>query len=428
MQNFYLIRWLRENSGLDPDILDSIKFELDKRIYYYGAQFAYPAERPAFRARLDGVRNALKDAALSFKKQGAEIPGAKSGVRISSNAYFSFNSALAGQGFEVFDAPWSMGRGKLVDPALHRRIRAVRAFLEKADLKELLTEEFASELRALKAGLKDYYGRAGIAALVVPFDLPVFERLAIKVFKELGRPSFISLHGLPARYNSADENRTDYLLVWGDKIKEAYIRAGIAPGKIFITGHPAHRTLPAKAPRFSLDDVLVISKPMGGAQHSTEEILSDRGNLVLYLYSVRKVLEKAGVLRVRLRLHPSESARWYRRFVDEKFFTFDTEPLSASLARSSLVIGPTSTVLLDSLLAGVNYLIYDPAISGLDTVNFPLVPPFDGTERGIPAAHTEEALKKMLDSRTCVDPEALGGYIKTPFNLSFIKELLRQKA
>jgi len=416
-----------ESSGLDPDIIDSLRYELDKRIYHYGAQFAYPTERSAAERRLGGIKSAFKEVARVFKKNHVVIHGEDPGVRISSNAYFSFNAALAEQGFKVSRAPWDMGRSELGNAGLYRRICSVVERLKNADFKELLTEEFASEIHGLKSGLKDYYLRAGIDAIVVPFDLPVFERLAIKIFKELGRSSFISLHGLPGRYNNIDDNRPDYLLVWGEKIKECYVRAGISPGKIFVTGHPAYRVLTLKPPRFSLDNVLVISKPMGGSQHCAEEILSDRGNLVLYLYSVRKVLEKAGVRHARLRLHPSESAHWYDRFVDENFFTIDKKPLPESLRCSSLLVGPTSTVFLESLLAGVDYLIYDPAVDGMDTVNYPLVPPFDGMEKGVPAAHNEDEFEKMLGARSCVDPAVLDGYIKTPFDLSFVAGLIAKK-
>jgi hypothetical protein len=425
MQNFYLVRWLKENSGLAPDIIDSLKFELDKRIYYYGAHFACPAERSIISRRLSEVKTALKETLLPLKKS---CPCGKSGGgRISSNAYFNFNAALTEQGFSVFAAPWHMRRGELGDAGLYYRIQKINSQLEKADFKDLLTREFAADVLALKAGLKEYYLRADISALVVPFDLPFFERLAINIFKELGRPSFISLHGLPGRYNNVDDNRTDYLLVWGEKIKEFYVRAGISPEKIFVTGHPAYRTPLVKKLRFSLDDVLVVSKAMGGAQHSAEEILSDRGNLMLYLYSMHKALEKAGVRKVRLRLHPSESRCWYKRFLDGDFFVLDKEDLAVSLGRASLVVGPTSTLFVESLVAGVNYLIYEPALGGRDMVNYPLVPPFDGTEPGIPAAKNEEELSQLLLSRCPVAPSALGEFIKTPFDISFLKNLIPGK-
>jgi hypothetical protein len=33
-----------------------------------------------------------------------------------------------------------------------------------------------------------------------------------------------------------------------------------------------------------------------------------------------------------------------------------------------------------------------------------------------------------LAARSCVDPAALGGYIKTPFDVSFIGELIAKKS
>jgi hypothetical protein len=67
MQNFYLIRWLNENSALDPDIIDCLSYELDKRIYYYGDQFASPFERSAVAGKVGRMKSALKEAVLSVK-------------------------------------------------------------------------------------------------------------------------------------------------------------------------------------------------------------------------------------------------------------------------------------------------------------------------------------------------------------------------
>jgi len=427
MQNFYLVRWLREKSGLDPEIIDSLKYELDKRIYYYGGQFATPYEKTDGGRRLAALKTSVREIVLSFKSKGRTSPAGSAGTRVSSNAYFSFNKALKELGFGVSDAPWRLGRRELGDDELYFRIRRMIARLENDDFSLLVRPEFAAEIHALEAALKKYYSKAGFSALVVPFDLPFFERLAIKIFRELGLPSFVSLHGLPGRYNAIDDNRADYLLVWGDRIKDSYARAGVPPEKIFVTGHPGYRKPAAGAPRFSLDDVLVLSKAVPGAQNTAEQILSDRGNSILYLCSLRKALEKAGVRRARLRLHPSESAAWYERFLGGDFFVPDNAPLTASLARASLTIGPTSTVFLESLLAGVNYLVYEPAAGGLDLLNYPLVPPFDGSDPAVPAAADEEALGALLASGRRADPAVLAGYIRTPFDLSFLPALLSRK-
>jgi len=425
MQNFYLFRWLKDHSGLDPDILDTLKYELDKRIYYYGGHFSAPFERSVLEERLVSLHAMVKGLFLAYGKGQKSASDLDPVARISSNAYFTFNASLCAGGFAVSGAPWLMRRNELGDSRLYGKISAVRSCLESADFKEIISERFFGKIRELKSELKSYYLRERISALIVPFDMPFFERLAINIFRELGRSSFVSLHGLPGRYNAVDDNRADYLLVWGEKIKEYYVRAGVPESKIFVTGHPAYRAPQGGALRFSFEDVLVISKSMAGAQQSSEEILGDRGNLLLYLYSVRKALAELGVKRARLRLHPSESAVWYRRFIDDDFYVIDRAPLDHSLSRASLVIGPTSTVFVESLIKGVNYLVYEPALAGRDVMNYPLVPPFDGTERGVPVANDERGLAVLLKTRTAVTPEALSGFIRAPFDTSKVCGLLR---
>lgn len=419
MQNFYLVRWLKENSGLEPDIIDSLKFELDKRLYYYGEQFAFPFEKAGARLAMDRLKFGAKEKILRYKAaapRGGKLP------RICSNAYFQFNKAVAECGFDLRPVPWQPG-GAGADKKLARLISKINCVLYSGDFKDLITPGFAADVAALKSGLKTWFEREEIRALTLPFDMPFFERLAIKVFRQLGRPSFVALHGLPGRYNNIDDNRADYLLVWGNRIRDYYAAAGVPAEKIFVTGHPGYPDIKQVAPRFALDNVLVISKSMNGAQHSAEEVLSDRGNLVLYLYSIEAVLKAAGVERARLRLHPSESAAWYRRFLDGGFYTFDKDDLKTSLGKASLVIGPTSTVFLESLIAGVNYLIYEPAAGGLDLVNYPLVPPFDGSEPGVPAAHGEAELARLIEGKAAVKPGVLTEYIKPKFDTAFLQKV-----
>lgn len=413
--SFYLPRWLKEEGGLDPELADLLKYELDKRIYYYGGQFAAPQERGYLEGKYRGLKALARGAAARLKPAGRGA--ARAAGLVSSNAYFNLNAELAAAGFAAEGAPWTLGRAQLADDALYARMGRLKKAFELAGFAGLVGPAFLDEVRAFRAELKEFYRRRGYTALVVPFDMPFFERCAIAAFKELGRPSFVALHGLPGRYNAEDDNRADYLLVWGERVKELYVKAGVRPEKIFVTGRPGLAAQPPRGPRFSTEDVLVLSKSMNGTQHSGGVVLTDRGNLPLYLLSLRKGLEAAGVRRARLRLHPSESAAWYRGFLGGDFYSFDTAPLAESLARATLVAGPTSTVFLDALLAGVGYLVYEPAAGGLDLTNYPLVPPFDGSEPGVPRAGTPEELAAFVAAKKAARPEALEPYLKTPFDL-----------
>jgi hypothetical protein len=232
------------------------------------------------------------------------------------------------------------------------------------------------------------------------------------------------LHGLPGRYNQIDDNRSDYLIVWGEKIREHYIKVGINPNKIFISGHPSYKQPELTKLKFSFDSVLILTKPLNGVHMSDGVILGNRANLILYLYSVEKILKRFGIKSVRFRPHPSENASWYLKFINNNFYKVDKGNLSESIKKSTLIIGPTSTVFLESLYYGVNYVVYEPAIKNIDLINCPLVPPFDGTDSKIPVSNDETELEYILKNKIMVNPTCFNDYITTPFNLSFVKNLI----
>ena len=171
--------------------------------------------------------------------------------------------------------------------------------------------------------------------------------------------------------------------------------------------------------------MLVLTKSIVGAHHSDGVILGDRANLILYLYSVEKILKSLGINCVRFRPHPSENENWYLKFINKDFYKFDNENLQKSIQNSSLIIGPTSTVFLESLYYGVNYVVYEPSINNIEITNCQLVSPFDGTDPKIPVAKTEDELEYILKNKILVDPTCFNDYISTPFDLSFVKKLIK---
>ena len=57
-------------------------------------------------------------------------------------------------------------------------------------------------------------------------------------------------------------------------------------------------------------------------------------------------------------------------------------------------------------------------------MNDKLVPPFDGTEPRVPVAKNEEELSYLLKNKEKVNTSFISEYIKTPFDISFIKNLV----
>jgi hypothetical protein len=422
MQNFYLIDYLKSNKKLSPELLDSLKAELDRHIYYYGNHFKYPKERPHKNNIIASVKRHLSMTLHLIKSPKAD----QDKKTILSNAYFTTNSELRKLNYNVYSPCWWMASDGVVLSTLNIYLKSeeIKRKFELGSFLELTSQVFAKQVDDFCNDLSKFYTQKKISALIVPNDVSFFENLSIQLCKKNKIPSFIFLHGLPGRYNIIDENRSDYLIVWGEKIKENYVKTGFDPAKIFISGHPYYKTIPVQKLRFSLENILVLTKSMNGGQHSEEVILGDRGNSILYLLKIQETLMSLGVKRIRYRPHPCENPSWYQRFLDPDFFVLDTLTLEQSLIQSTLVIGPTSTVMVESLYHGANYLIFEPNVNGIDLFNYPLVAPFDGKDNKVPLAQTESDLIYLINSRIPIDISFLKDYIQTPFNLDFIKKLI----
>ncbi|HEY5123850.1 MAG TPA: hypothetical protein VIK14_08965, partial [Ignavibacteria bacterium] len=345
---------------------------------------------------------------------------------ILSNAYFSVNEELKNVGYQVFCPSWYMSHDRNIFSSLDIFFKSerIKYKLRNSDFIKLLRDDFIDEIDQFEKKLTILFKKRKIKSIFVPNDVDFFENLSIHICKQIGIPSFIFLHGLPGRFNRIDDNRSDYLIVWGEKIKENYIKAGMNPNKIFISGHPYYKQIHLNHLKFSFDRVLVLTKPLAGAHHSDGVILGDRANLLLYLYSIEKILKTVGIKSVRFRPHPCENGSWYLKFINNDFYKLDKGNLQQSIQNSSLIIGPASTVFLESLFYNVNYIIYEPSLNNIDLINYQLVPPFDGTDSKIPVSKNEAELEYMLKNKLKVDPTCLKDYITTPFDISFVKNLI----
>jgi len=429
MQNFYLIDYIKENFHIDQSVLESIKYELDQQIYYYGKQFKYPKERQDNFA--DKISKKITKALLHYIALISCLfrTNLNNGKKnILSNAYFSVNAELSKLNFNVYRPPWIIGRDfkVLAKREILKEVEYFKESFEKRSFIDLISQELINKIHVFKSKLKEYFLDSAMDALFVPNDLGFFENISINIFRQIKRPSFIFLHGLPGRYNNIDDNRADYLIVWGEKIKEHYVRAGVDHDKIFVSGHPYYKELKYKELRFTLDSPLIITKAMNGAPSDSknEFLLADRGNLILYLYMIQSVLRKFGVKSVRFRPHPSENSAWYLKFIDKDFFQVDNDDLRNSLRKSTIVIGPTSTVFLEAIYCGVNYICFEPSRNGIDLMNHKLVPPFDGSDERLPVAKDEKQLEMHIRDNTQVNIEIFNDYIKTPFDISFVKRMI----
>ena len=144
--------------------------------------------------------------------------------------------------------------------------------------------------------------------------------------------------------------------------------------------------------------------------------------LILYIYQVEHVLRQLGVKHARLRPHPSVDKLWLSKYIDMDFYSLDYESVNDSLNRSTMVIGPHSTLMIDALCNGVNYYVYEPGENGVTIRGAKLAPPSDGRNEWVRVAQSEKELIENIRGNNILDPRFLDGYLQ-PFSLTPIMDL-----
>lgn len=421
MNEFKYFDHLMENKFDDRFFLDIIKFELDKRLYHYGSNFVQNHEHIT-------NFNKLLFPLWYFKKYFShlKITNDSAKKKILSTSYFNLYQKLEQIGYSVYSPPFMINTNKVLRSwQLNMKSFELLKLIKFSNFNDLLNQSSFIQISEYINLFKATSVEKRIDALIVSNDETAINKIAIETFRKINKPSFIFLHGLPGVYNNLDNNRADYLIVWGAKIKEHFVKAGIDSKKIFVAGHPLFdikNTI--ENLRFSLDNILVTSKVLGGSQHSDGVHLTDRGNLIYYLNSIQSTLMRLGVKYVRLRPHPMQNVLWYQHFIDTKFFHLDSRSLNQSLDQSSLVIGPTSSLLVESYFHKVNYLVYEPLNNGLCLEGRQPAPPFDGSDSRIPVAISTDELFYLLKNKITIDGSFVYDYIQYPFDMSFLKKLI----
>jgi hypothetical protein len=391
----------------DKELAQAIKYELNRRIYHYGDHLkgVYSLKKTHIPLR-ESVRRIILFSRLFFAKRQSSAPF------LYSNAYVSASThPLQSSQFEFRRPPWdlSLRQKSTCHPRDFLFFQKVKGLVTTASINELLSDDFQKLVSECKNRLRSIYADPNCQGGIFSNDLCFFEVLSISVLRELGKPSFVFIHGLPGIYIPELNNLSTYTLVWGRKIKELMIENGSAPNKVLIAGHPFVR--PHSRPlKNSLERVLVISKAPGGAQfYDKQAVLADRGNCIHYCYLVQDSLKKAGVKNAILRIHPSEEPEFYKQSIDLDFYQLDTSPrLQDAFAKTTFVIGPTSSVFLEALHFGINYLAFD---LNLGPCNYPLYPPFDGSDARIATAKSPDELVNVLLSVKSTDPSVLAEYV-----------------
>jgi hypothetical protein len=425
----YLIKYLVDtaDNDLSKKYVDFFKVELDWQMYVSETHMS----KQYFRNR----KRTTKEKLLAFYQYSYALVSPKylkqsKNTKVLSTVYFPNKETLLNLGIDSYSPIWHpVGKknifGDLKTLQWHKNIQDR---IRNDDFHSFLESKFHAVLEEFQQHLLTTYIKQDFRALFLYTDQYFYSKYSIDIFKKMNRPSFVFTHGMPGIYNLEVDNRADYLMVWSEKIKQNYIDAGFLESKVKVVGHPRYSNIPKERTlRSDLSDVLVI--PVSSVtwhQHTYgDPVVNDTSLVVLYLYQVQNTLQKLGIKKARYRSHPSINQKWIHSFLDQDFYLFDTEMLPASLKRSSLVIGSNSTVLLEALISGVNYIAFDPKEdNGKNMSGYKAVPPFDGSEEKLMLANDENELEKILKSNLKTDYSLVQDYIQD-FDLSVINELIR---
>ncbi len=409
--------WFRNYN--DMDILE---FYYHYRLYRYGDHNKINQEN-----RVSTKKEILKDYArelLCFKKvlNKNRNPQIEGGKNILSSAYFGVNKYLRDLGYNTFDGPWRVNGSEhfVEDLSYIVSYYSFQRKLSRLSFQELISEKGEMVIASIVDKTSAMFRNNKIDAFIANSTHTYTNRIPLKAAQKIKIPTFVFLHGIPFPFYYEEPERSDYMIVWSKKIKDNFVKMTNYPAdRIFVSGHPLYSKLEYETFRFSFGNVLVIS-PSCEAERS-----QDRGNMVWFLYQIERALKKVGAKHARFRPHPHENPNWYLKFIDKDFYKIDSRPIGTALKESSLVVGTISTVVLEALYYGVNYVLYDPLDErGINIYGHKPVPPFDGTDEYLPVARTIEDLELLLKDKVQVDKRLFEEYIQTPFDISFIKELI----
>jgi hypothetical protein len=421
---------------LSPELLELLKYELDKHVYYFGQHFSHPYEG-AYppEHKLPIVEQALRMFSANIERLNLvpnlveELHRGRSSETLVCNAYFAWRKELEKVGWRVESPIWSNDQPLNEVEAIFRQQCALINELFRVDFRLLLDQTFLSALRETMKLVDLYYSSPIFKGVIVPYTLPFFEGYTIKYFQRTARPTFLAMHGILSCHHGwgMREHHTDFYVTWGPTLAKELIGAGLNPKQVIAAGHPDYQNVSVDSLRFDLNDVLVLGRCSMGAPSLHFPIYQNRSEQLDYVYRIQAVLKNAGVERARLRPHPSESPQWYASFVDTDFYQLDLAPLQQSIDSSSLAIGPVSSMLVDCAVRGLNYLIFDPAddYNPLDLHNYKPGLPFNGEDSRIPVAKTDQDLELFLTNKRAVNPSFISDYVGERFKPELITEAIR---
>ncbi|MCP4634076.1 MAG: hypothetical protein GY855_14215 [candidate division Zixibacteria bacterium] len=240
-----------------------------------------------------------------------------------------------------------------------------------------LISTFVSNEFSLLAAEVVHYRRLFIkyepTAVVVYNDTAPHQKLLVKLSEQMGIPSLLIQHGYHAEKNDGDKRLAPYLAVWGNAVKQQYVKDGRNPDSIVVTGNPYHEPFLNPISEKRGNFVLIITNPENRMTAFGEKSIPEK-----YMEEVVKAIKLTGKdLKFVVKLHPSESLEYYNRLFEYTDMPDIEIVKNANLIR--LLRTCQCVILPDSTVYSEAYLCRTPMIA-LNITGKNFEPPLNNNE------------------------------------------------
>lgn len=316
----------------------------------------------------------------------------------------------------VYSSLWSFKNNNkiLFDLKLFICFVKISAILKFANYYTIKSGNYDHYFKSWFTLLSNYLITNNFKRIILSHDLTFFEKSIIHVSKINNITTSVYLHGIPARYNEIDDQRADELYVWGDAIRSNYLKVKKNKCRIKVVGHPIFsKNFDNSFPVINnYDRILILTKSINKIPHSFLFRNINKSAPIEYLENIKYVVSKF-TERVDLKLHPSESDSFYKGYIDQSFFNFVKV---IEFSKYDLIIGPSSTVLIESMINKIPYIVFEPTENNKDSHSNKIVSPFNGEDSRVPVCKTTIELEKLLNKNSFkIDKSFLEDYLSNSF-------------
>jgi hypothetical protein len=260
---------------------------------------------------------------------------------------------------------WEKTQAFLKDHAeviqLYAKVVATKINMQKTLVDLWLRSNLAYIIMSIIA-IKALLTRVEIKCCVSACEINIHGRIIALLCAQLNIPSILLQHASPDVPNELLIGTiSEVVCVYSEIQRDIYVKAGVPPERLFITGAPAYGEF-ARAYAKRLGERHRLKKTLGLAQDAPTIIIglnpvsiTENNLTVETVYQTVKAVNQG--IRLIVKLHPGENISSYkpmlRKYKDILFFSYERLPLLDALVVADLLITLQSNIGIDAIVVTV---------------------------------------------------------------------------